>query len=76
MIAVQVQAQVQAQQPQTQTVSTPQKAADLIAEEPSLARGHLVAAAPMMLALNKWAWITIGGIAALFILLFGRRWLG
>jgi len=72
----QVQAQVQAQQPQTQTVSTPQKAADLIAEEPSLARGHLVAAAPMMLALNKWAWITIGGIAALFILLFGRRWLG
>jgi len=72
---VQVQAQVQAQQPRIQTEINTQQVS-LIAEEPSLARGHLVAAAPMMLALNKWAWITIFGIVALFILLFGRRWLG
>ena len=65
-----VQSPIQGQgQVQAQPVS-------LVAEEPSLARGHLVAAGPMMLALNKWAWITIVGIVALFLLLFGRRWLG
>jgi len=73
--STQGQVQVQAQQPPIQTEINTQQLS-LVAEEPSLARGHLVAAAPMMLALNKWAWITIFGIVALFILLFGRRWLG